>query len=46
MKKVILIKNGELSPDGEYSQQKIREASEKIMDAIKELWALKHGEQQ
>ena len=41
-----LIKNSELSLDGEYSQQKIREASEKIMDAIKELWSLKHGELQ
>lgn len=41
-----LIKNSELSLDGEYSQQKIREASEKIMDAIKELWVLKHGELQ
>lgn len=41
-----LIKNSELSLDGEYSHQKIREASEKIMDAIKELWSLKHGELQ
>ncbi len=41
-----IIKNSELSLDGEYSQQKIREASEKIMDAIKELWSLKHGELQ
>lgn len=41
-----LIKNSELSLDGEYSQQKIREASEKIMDAIKELWSMKHGELQ
>lgn len=41
-----LIKNSELGLSEEYSQQKIRESSEKIMAAIKNLWSLKHGEQQ
>ena len=39
-----LIKNSELGFSDEYSQQKIRESSEKIMSAITALWALKHGE--
>ena len=39
-----LIKNSELGFSEEYSQQKIRESSEKIMSAITALWALKHGE--
>ena len=39
-----LIKNSELGFSEEYSQQKIRESSEKIMSAITALWALRHGE--
>ena len=39
-----IIKNSELGFSEEYSQQKIRESSEKIMSAITALWALKHGE--
>ena len=39
-----LIKNSELGFSDEYSQQKIRESSEKIMSAITALWALRHGE--
>lgn len=39
-----LIKNSELGFDEEYSQQKIRQSSEKIMNAITALWSLKHGE--
>ena len=37
-----LIKNSELGFSEEYSQQKIRESSEKIMSAITALWALRH----
>ena len=39
-----LIKNSELGFSEEYSQQKIRESSEKIMGAITALWSLRHGE--
>lgn len=41
-----LIKNGELDLSENYSQQKIREASEKVMKSITELWLLKHGEKE
>lgn len=39
-----IIKNSELGFSEEYSQQKIRESSEKIMGAITALWSLRHGE--
>lgn len=41
-----LIKNSEFGFSDDYSQKKIRESSEKIMNAITELWSLKHGEEQ
>lgn len=39
-----LVKNGEFDFEEGYSQQKIRAASETIMEKIVSLWNLKHGE--
>lgn len=39
-----LVKNGEFGFGEDYSQQKIRAASEMIMEKIVSLWSLKHGE--